>query len=130
MLGRDGTSYRVLHNFVNTGGDGQFPNAGLIQCSDLSFYGVTSRGGSAGYGLVFRLLPPETPFLGTGVFSNGIASIAVFGLGGFSYQVKRSTDLSNWVIISTNMMPANGSFTNVDLVAPFPKAFYRAVWMP
>jgi uncharacterized repeat protein (TIGR03803 family) len=46
----------VLHSF--TGGvDGNAPVAALLQASDGNFYGTTSSGGPAGFGLVFKMTP-------------------------------------------------------------------------
>lgn len=50
-IARDRT-FANLHTF--TGTDGQFPSAGLTQGTDGDFYGTTSRGGTYGYGTVFK----------------------------------------------------------------------------
>jgi uncharacterized repeat protein (TIGR03803 family) len=39
-----GSNFSVLHSF--SGGDGQYPYAGLIQATDGSFYGTASQGGT------------------------------------------------------------------------------------
>jgi uncharacterized repeat protein (TIGR03803 family) len=54
-LPADAQPYTVLHAFV--GSDGQNPEAGLIQGSDLNFYGTTDSGGTIGYGTVFMITP-------------------------------------------------------------------------
>jgi len=48
-----GGTFQTMHVF--NGADGAFPVSGLIQASDLNLYGVTSQGGTAGYGVVYRI---------------------------------------------------------------------------
>jgi uncharacterized repeat protein (TIGR03803 family) len=63
--GGDGTVFKiapdgtetVLYSFGGTTGDGKSPIAGLVQGTDGNFYGVTSAGGSNGYGAVFSVSP-------------------------------------------------------------------------
>jgi uncharacterized repeat protein (TIGR03803 family) len=49
----------VLHNFPdpNYPNDGGEPLAGLLQATDGNFYGVTSGGGTMGYGVIFQITP-------------------------------------------------------------------------
>ena len=59
--GNSGTVFRItaagalttLYSF--SGSDGAYPNAGLVQGSDGSFYGTTYSGGANGSGAVFRI---------------------------------------------------------------------------
>ena len=63
--GGDGTVFKispdgtesVLYSFGGATGDGKSPIAGLVQGTDGNFYGVTSAGGSSGYGAVFSVSP-------------------------------------------------------------------------
>jgi len=71
-LGKDGSGFAVLHAFgattseatVNppTNADGIGPLGPLVQAADGYFYGTTSRGGTAGYGTVFRIRFDGTGF--------------------------------------------------------------------
>jgi len=54
-LEKDHGGYHTLHSFSATGGDGQNPAAALLEGGDGSLYGVTSDGGTNGYGAVFKL---------------------------------------------------------------------------
>jgi uncharacterized repeat protein (TIGR03803 family) len=62
----DGTVFRLstggrwssLHSF--TGSDGQNPSAGLILAIDGNYYGTAQYGGSAGWGVLFRVTPSGT----------------------------------------------------------------------
>jgi uncharacterized repeat protein (TIGR03803 family) len=55
----DGSSFNVLHNFGdgNVQNDGESPAGALVLGADNNLYGVTSAGGSAGKGTVFRISP-------------------------------------------------------------------------
>ncbi len=56
-------SETVLHSFLPSGADGQYPYGGLVQGKDGTLYGVTqqggstSSGGSTGLGTVFKINP-------------------------------------------------------------------------
>jgi uncharacterized repeat protein (TIGR03803 family) len=52
-LGTDGSGFGVLHSFVGGAGDGRLPFGSLVQ-SGSTLYGMTSRGGGADGGTVFR----------------------------------------------------------------------------
>ncbi len=130
QLIKDGSGYRILHSFSNSGGDGQRPQGGLTKSSAGAFYGTTSGGGDFDLGTVFRLLPPETPdMIGVNV-ADGAAQVSFAGESGYQYQVLRSTDLSNWSLLTTITMPLAGVYTNADNSPPIPGAYYRAAWVP
>jgi uncharacterized repeat protein (TIGR03803 family) len=52
-------SLTVLHNFPdpNYPNDGCVPFAGLVEATDGNFYGVVYQGGTAGWGVIFRISP-------------------------------------------------------------------------
>jgi uncharacterized repeat protein (TIGR03803 family) len=45
----------VLHIFSGGPSDGFFPRAGLVQGKDGNLYGTTQKGGTANFGVIFRL---------------------------------------------------------------------------
>jgi uncharacterized repeat protein (TIGR03803 family) len=47
--------FTVLYAFTGSGGDGEYPSAGLIRDEYGNLYGTTYAGGAAGYGTVFKL---------------------------------------------------------------------------
>jgi uncharacterized repeat protein (TIGR03803 family) len=51
-------TFITLHSFF--GGDGDNPNAGLIQATDGNLYGTTYNGGDYGLGAVFQITPSGT----------------------------------------------------------------------
>ena len=51
-------SFTALSNgYYGTNGDGAYPEDGVIEGTDGNFYGVTSKGGTTGYGTVFKMTP-------------------------------------------------------------------------
>jgi uncharacterized repeat protein (TIGR03803 family) len=50
-------SMTFIHDFANDGIPNHGPRGALVQASDLNFYGVTERGGTAGVGTLFRMTP-------------------------------------------------------------------------
>ncbi len=54
QIGPNGTSYAVLHQFQGGATDGTGPYGSLIQ-SGSAFYGMTSQGGGANLGTVFKI---------------------------------------------------------------------------
>jgi uncharacterized repeat protein (TIGR03803 family) len=127
-LGKDGSGYRIVHSFV-AGDDGSRP-IGLAQGSDGAFYGVAWQGGSMNCGTAFKLWPPELPIL-TGIsLVAGRAHISLEGAAGRQYQVLRSTNLSEWLVLGTTSMPPEGVCIHEDADPPPLRAFYRAVRLP
>ena len=129
-LAQAGTNYSVWRSFLSSGGDGQNPRGGLVLGSDGAFYGTTSYGGQAGVGTVFQIYPPETPDMLDAVVVGSTAQVRFSGVGGYQYQVLRSTNLANWEVLGTVLMPLSRIGTNVDMAAPTGRAFYRAGWVP
>jgi uncharacterized repeat protein (TIGR03803 family) len=54
-LNTNGSSYLVLRSFSGLNGDGQNPDAALMQGSDAALYGTTYSGGSNSAGSIFKL---------------------------------------------------------------------------
>ena len=81
-LAADGT-ITTLWSF-GSGSDGQFPNGGLIQAPDGSFYGTTPSGGTTGYGTVFHLTASgvETVLWNFGTGTDGYAPKSAFVMAG------------------------------------------------
>ncbi|MBN2506053.1 MAG: DUF11 domain-containing protein [Verrucomicrobia bacterium] len=50
-----GADYVILRHFAGGTADGQMPSSALIEGSDGVLYGVCPRGGSAGYGTIFKI---------------------------------------------------------------------------
>ncbi len=59
----DGTGFEALHDFTGISDDGSYPNAALVLGPGGRLYGATSRGGTNGFGTVFRIDTGGTGFL-------------------------------------------------------------------
>lgn len=80
----------------------------------------------------FRVLPPSavpaSPQVTGMGSSTGLFRFSVNGLWGDNYVVQASTNLTQWVSISTNTIPAGGFIIIVDPSSTnFSRRFYRAV---
>jgi hypothetical protein len=66
--------------------------------------------------------------------SGSSATLTFYGIPNFTYLVERTTNLTAWVNISTNLTPANGiinatdNFSDLGVVPG--SAYYRLKWQP
>ncbi len=136
----DGTVFRIstngaltsLHLFTG-GNDGEYPEAGLIQGTDGSFYGTTSGGGQGGAGTVFRLtVVPTAPAFQTAALSNGTLSLTWSTETGGMYQLQYNSNLSltNWTNLGSPITAIGATFSATDSLTNGPQRFYRIVLMP
>jgi uncharacterized repeat protein (TIGR03803 family) len=126
-LNLDGSDYRVLYSFGAPTGDGQQPQAALIQGRDSAFYGTTYLGGDGQKGTVFRLLAgPE--FISITQTPDGNVHMTINGFPNIAYRLEASTDLRAWVPAGV-FVGTGPKYTFTDLTASLvPGRFYRAVW--
>jgi uncharacterized repeat protein (TIGR03803 family) len=111
-VNRQGTAFRIaadgqlvpLHSFAG-GNEGTMPDAALLEMTPGNFLGVSSRGGTNGFGNIFRLAPDGavTPFY---VFSGGMDGSApagglVQGMDGNFYGVTRSNTIAGHAFYGT-----------------------------
>ena len=62
---------------------------------------------------------------------NGRFQLQLFGTVGAEYQVEASTNLQDWIPISTNPVPRGGVADFVEADSTFlPHRFYRALFLP
>ena len=54
MVSTDGTTFQTLYGFGSVSGEGENPEAGLLQASDGNLYGTTEDDSALGYGEVFQ----------------------------------------------------------------------------
>jgi uncharacterized repeat protein (TIGR03803 family) len=54
-INKDGSGFTLLHSFFLSGGDGNYPESGLLEGSDGVLYGTTSFGGASDEGTVFKV---------------------------------------------------------------------------
>ena len=126
-INKDGSGYALLRSFPAAGEGGYHPELPLLAATDGAFYGVAPGRPvdpldvSATAGFIFRVghalslrITPEVPILG------------VTGVPGYTYDLERSLDLSQWSMVRTLVLPADGveEFTDSDPL-PETNAFYR-----
>jgi hypothetical protein len=58
--------------------------------------------------------------------SGGNSLFTLAGTVGTAYVVQGSTNLTMWVSLSTNTIPAGGSMVITNAIGPIPIRFYRA----
>jgi uncharacterized repeat protein (TIGR03803 family) len=130
-----GTVFKLTTNGVLTtlfsfnGTNGLFPQAGLVQGSDGSFYGTTASGGASGNGTVFRLslTPPAAPlFLGV-THSSGTIGMTWSATVGQQYQMLYKTNLNqaSWSSLGGVINATNTVMTTLDAVGSDPQRYYR-----
>ncbi len=107
----------------------QITNASVIDSGTYSVLVGNSAGSLASSNAVLTVFTPFS--LGSvSLPTNGDFGISIGGDNGRSYRLEGSTDLSNWVAISTNIV-AGGTTTLTDTAArAFTNRFYRVVLLP
>ena len=107
--------------------------------NDQLTYAITDGYGGFATNVINLTVNPFTT-LSTGqntpltVISGGSTTVSFYGIIGLNYEIQRSTDLINWVTISTQTVGATGSIsftdTFADLSSPPASAYYRLAWQP
>jgi uncharacterized repeat protein (TIGR03803 family) len=89
---------RVDHSFTGTGGEGRDPWADLVLGSDGSLYGTTARGGTAGYGTVFKFNPTNKSLTTLHSFQNGADGATPYArlVEGSDSNFYGTTSKGNW----------------------------------
>jgi hypothetical protein len=100
--------------------------ASTNNASDSFNYTVSDgNGGSTSGTVVVTLAGTTTGQNATLSVSNSTATLTFYGVPGLSYITQRSTNLTDWVSISTNTAPAGVLFQVTDNAAPTGSAYYR-----
>jgi uncharacterized repeat protein (TIGR03803 family) len=117
----------VLHSFAGTGGDGTFPQAGLVQDAQGNLYGTTNNGGASNYGTVFKLDAAGTetvlhsftgtggdganPYAGLVLDAQGNLYGTTSGGGTYSFGTVFELQMAATLTVSTT---GNGTVTSTD----------------
>ncbi|HEX4122847.1 MAG TPA: choice-of-anchor tandem repeat GloVer-containing protein [Verrucomicrobiae bacterium] len=125
-----GTVFQMTTNGVVTtlhafnGSDGSTPTAALVQASDGSLYGTTTKG-AAGYGTIFRIVIP--PAFQTVSLTNGGVEMTWSAISNQTYQLQYSTSLgsTNWSDLGSPATATNSSLSALDFPVPDLQRFYR-----
>lgn len=94
-VNKNGTGYTVLREFASNGFEGADGQGAIVQGTDGKLYGITSQGGPAGGGVIFRVNADGSSFVALRVLANegadGSDSIShlIFGPDGRLYGTTR-----------------------------------------
>jgi uncharacterized repeat protein (TIGR03803 family) len=135
-----GTVFRLTTNGTLTtvvsfnGTNGAYPQAGVVQGTDGSFYGTTASGGASGNGTVFRLsvTPRPAPVFQSVAQESGTLSLTWSAVTGLLYQMQRRTsfDQVNWSNFGGVVTATNDTMATLDAIGPVPQRMYRVVLLP
>jgi len=75
-INKDGTGFAILHSFANDGTDGHYPQGTLI-LKGKTLYGMTTYGGAAGMGTIFKINTNGTEYAILHTFAGGAADGAL-----------------------------------------------------
>lgn len=127
-------SYQWYFTQNNTvpGGNSNSLNLSNVQFSAAGDYSVTvanSYGSVTSSPAALTVYLTEAATLNSLAFSAGSTQVQfqIDGVPGFTYMVEASTNLLDWVSLSTNIAPA--VFSDPE-AGHFQQRFYRVVWMP
>jgi uncharacterized repeat protein (TIGR03803 family) len=122
-----------LYSFSG-GNDGAYPQAGLVQGSDGSFYGTTLNGGLGGSGIVFRLsLAGSTaPEFQSVTLNKTTLSLTWSAEPGAMYQLQYNSRLSSngWSNLGGTLTAAGVTLNTTDSITNTPQRFYRVLLLP
>lgn len=108
--------FKNLHNFINVGGDGAYPEAGVALDSKGSIYGMTDLGGN-GYGAIYKIASAGTGFVET--------VLAAFPAGGYGFDGNLLFDSAgNLYGVSGN----GGAYSNGSVFELSPPASSTGNW--
>ena len=114
-LNKDGSDYCVLHVFGTGDADGRSVIGGVIAASDGAFYGVTSAGGSSGFGTIFKLQLSELLLNASPFVANPISNQTNTYGASFNYAFPTNTfgdpDAGQTLSYAASGMPPGISFS-------------------
>jgi uncharacterized repeat protein (TIGR03803 family) len=116
-INTNGLAYTVFHTFVLPSGN--FTNAegteptGDLMISGHTLYGTTQRGGSAGFGTVFRVALPRPGITNFNLVGNSLTLSATNGVPGEIYTLLASSDIrlrmALWTPIDSSIAGPDGN---------------------
>ena len=109
--------------------DGFVVYSNNVNVADRFSYALTDGRGGTATGLVFIAPLNEAQFIKAPTVATNTLTLHFAGVPGATYFIERSTNLTSWATISTNVMPATGVF---DLDESFSDSslsvYYRLRW--
>lgn len=127
-LATDGNNFTVLKVFYSSP-DGATPQGRLLLASDGGMYGVTSAGGTAGYGTIFALYPDIRSWFTSMTYSNNNLSLDGLGAAGSAFRLQCAGSLSSsiWKDACTNTATITGALTFTNVSTEGTCRFFRLV---
>jgi len=144
LMTTNGVVLVPLNVSTNSGGFYVITNTAYLgymnsrNANDQFGYTIADSFGGTNTGLVNIIVVGNAGFTNsiTGyAFGSASNVVTAYGIPGYSYVLERSTNLTEWVNVSTNTAATNGVisapdyFTDLGGVAPSP-GFYRLAWQP
>jgi autotransporter-associated beta strand protein len=96
-----------------------------VNIPDQFTYVISDARGGTTVGAINITNSPAARFDTAPALNDGALALHVVGRPGSTYYLERSTDLSAWITISTNVAPSSGLFDYIDPNPPEPAAFYK-----
>ncbi len=117
---KSGWKEKVIHSFVFGSTDGSFPYEGVMMDSAGNLYGTAPSGGSAGYGVVYKLAPTSKGWKETLLHSFTDQN----GDGSGMYYINLISDAAGNIYGATSFGGTNGTGTVWKLVYSKTKKTY------
>jgi len=126
-----------LDGSYNLTNNGYLGFIGSANVADQISYGI--RDGFGGTNIGFINIVFQSSLAGnnsiTHITVGNPNTVTAYGVPGFAYVVERSTNLTDWVGISTNVAARNGVINTADSFSDLggnvpPTAYYRLRWQP
>jgi hypothetical protein len=112
----------------NDDSDGTLQSKVTFTVARGAVYQIAVDGYGASSGSIVLTLALTGPQLTEAAVTNGLLSFILNGTGGSVYLIQASSNLVNWLSLSTNTIPSNGFVQIVDAtMTNHPTRFYRAV---
>ncbi|MCX6895257.1 MAG: autotransporter-associated beta strand repeat-containing protein, partial [Verrucomicrobia bacterium] len=131
LLSVSGTSSNGATVSINGGNIQYSPSVGSTNNDSFTYTVSDGRGGTATGNIAVNVIPVTGQDSGVITVVGNSATTVFAGIPTWVYVVQRSTNLTDWVAISTNTTPPSGLITNVDNFIdlnppPYPSsAYYR-----
>lgn len=96
-----------------------------VNVPDKFTYTVSDNRGGSATGTVYITNSPAARFDSPPALNGNAVTLHLVGRPGWTYYLDRSTNLIDWITISTNTAPSSGLFEYIDPAAPDRAAFYK-----
>ncbi len=137
MLAVAGVNLTTTNGIALTTNATSVTYSNLASVTDRFSYTISDGCGGSATGVVTIVnigLKPVAQFVGAPTINGDSTLLHFSATPGWTYYLERSTNLSAWKTIWTNIAPSSGLFDYTDdfhdVSAPVSPAFYRLCWTP